>query len=108
MVDLHMHSTYSDGTDDIEALINNVEEANLNCFALTDHDTAEGCRMILSNEKIKTKLKEKTIDFIVGSEWTCIYGNQKMHILANRYLIFYFLHLFLHFLRNKHFLCTLI
>ena len=50
--DLHMHSVYSDGTDTPELLLRNVRAAGLDIFALTDHDTAEGCdavRALLDN-----------------------------------------------------------
>lgn len=82
MVDLHMHSLCSDGSDDLDALIENVNNSGVKIFALTDHDTAEGCRRILTNETLKQKLKYYGMNFIVGVEWTCVYGNQKMHILA--------------------------
>ena len=44
--DLHMHSVYSDGTDTPESLLQNVRAAGLDLFALTDHDTAEGCAAV--------------------------------------------------------------
>ena len=44
--DLHMHSVYSDGTDTPELLLRNVRAAGLDIFALTDHDTAEGCAAV--------------------------------------------------------------
>ncbi len=82
MIDLHMHSTCSDGTDEVETLIDNVNKKGINCFALTDHDTAEGCRRILTEDALKLKLKDYKIDFISGAEWTCILDKQKMHILS--------------------------
>lgn len=82
MIDLHIHSNCSDGSDNLNDLIDNLHKAGVKTFALTDHDTAEGCRQILSNESLKQKLKNYKMSFIVGAEWTCIYGNQKMHLLA--------------------------
>jgi len=82
MIDLHMHSTCSDGTDEVEKLIENINKKGVDCFSLTDHDTAEGCRRILSEDALKTKLSDYKIDFVSGAEWTCIYGGQKMHILT--------------------------
>lgn len=82
MIDLHIHSKYSDGSDNIEDLIDNINSAGIKCFALTDHDTAEGCRKILSDDNLKTKLNKYGIEFIVGTEWTCTYNGLRMHILA--------------------------
>lgn len=44
--DLHMHSVYSDGTDTPRALLQRVRAAGLDIFALTDHDTAQGCAAV--------------------------------------------------------------
>jgi 3',5'-nucleoside bisphosphate phosphatase len=40
--DLHMHSRCSDGTLEVEALVQAVHAAGVEVFALTDHDTLEG------------------------------------------------------------------
>ena len=39
MVDLHVHSTCSDGTFTPEELVDYAMEKGLRAFALTDHDT---------------------------------------------------------------------
>jgi len=41
-IDLHTHSSVSDGTDDPAALIRTAAEAGLDVVALTDHDTTAG------------------------------------------------------------------
>lgn len=82
MIDLHIHSNCSDGTDGLNELMDNIKRTNIDCFALTDHDTAEGCRRILIDGALNQKLKDYKISFVVGAEWTCIYGKQKMHLLA--------------------------
>ena len=82
MFDLHMHSTFSDGKDNLETLINNVKEAGIDYFALTDHDTALGCRTILQSAELQQKIKDYGLTFVVGVEFTCLFGTQKMHILA--------------------------
>lgn len=41
-VDLHTHSTASDGSDSPARLVRNVAAARISAFALTDHDTTEG------------------------------------------------------------------
>ena len=82
MIDMHIHSICSDGSDELDVLIDNLKQSGVKCFALTDHDTAEGCRRFLSDEKLITKLKDESIEFITGIEWSCIYKGEKMHILA--------------------------
>ena len=42
-MDLHMHSTVSDGTDTPAELKERVREAGIALFALTDHDAVKGC-----------------------------------------------------------------
>ncbi len=42
MIDLHTHSTVSDGSDAPEDLVDLALEAGLSAFALTDHDRQDG------------------------------------------------------------------
>ena len=42
IVDLHVHSTKSDGSFTPSELVNYALEKGLSAFALTDHDTTEG------------------------------------------------------------------
>ncbi len=42
MIDLHMHSTYSDGSQTPEQLILEAKAKGLSAIALTDHDTIDG------------------------------------------------------------------
>lgn len=41
-IDLHVHSTVSDGTFTPSELVHYAIEKNLSAFALTDHDTTDG------------------------------------------------------------------
>lgn len=41
-IDLHVHSTYSDGSLTPEELVALALSAGLSAFALTDHDTTDG------------------------------------------------------------------
>lgn len=82
MIDLHMHSTCSDGKDTIEQLIENIKNAGISHFSITDHDTAKASREILSNEALQDKIKAAGLTFVTGCEFSCIYGKQEMHILA--------------------------
>ena len=79
-IDLHMHSTESDGTDSPEQIVEKISaESGIKIFALTDHDT------ISSIEKIK-KVLPNEIFFINGVEFSCkIADDKKCHILAYFY-----------------------
>ena len=44
MIDLHMHSTASDGTDTPVQLAGHVKAVGIQIFALTDHDTIDGLK----------------------------------------------------------------
>lgn len=50
MIDLHTHSTYSDGTFTPEKLCRLAETKNIKILALTDHDTIDGIDDFLSCE----------------------------------------------------------
>lgn len=40
MIDLHMHTKYSDGTDEAKEILKKVEAKGLNTISITDHNTA--------------------------------------------------------------------
>jgi len=42
MIDLHMHTKYSDGTDDILEFLEKAEKSNLEIISITDHNTVKG------------------------------------------------------------------
>lgn len=75
LADLHVHSNNSDGSDSIENLVKEIKKANLEIFALTDHDTIAGCIEI-------TKYIPENIKFIPSIELTCQTGDIKCHILG--------------------------
>lgn len=73
--DLHIHSNYSDGSDTIGELLKNIQDAGLKIFALTDHDTVEGCIEMV-------KIVPDNIHFIPSIELTCKADDVKCHILG--------------------------
>ena len=40
--DLHIHSSYSDGSDSIEELAKKINSSDIDIVSLTDHDTVGG------------------------------------------------------------------
>ena len=79
ILDLHMHSLVSDGTDTPAELLENVKAAGLELFSLTDHDAIQGCLelqgMIAPNDPL----------FIPGVEFSCKDEMGKYHILGYGY-----------------------
>ena len=45
-IDLHMHTTVSDGNDTPEELLQHVREKGIEIFAVTDHDAVKGYGML--------------------------------------------------------------
>ena len=75
-IDLHMHSTVSDGTDSPAELLDHVRQAGLGLFALTDHDAVKGSR------SIRSLLREGDPFFLPGVEFSCRDDAGKYHILG--------------------------
>lgn len=73
--DMHMHSHYSDGSDDLETLLKHVEENGIKTFSLTDHDT------ILGTIKIETMIPDD-LTFYRGIEFSAITKYREVHILG--------------------------
>ena len=78
-IDLHIHSTISDGTDTPEELLSKVKAAGIGLFSLTDHDAIAGAEMV------KKKRGPDDPLFISGAEFSCrdVFG--KYHILGYGY-----------------------
>jgi predicted metal-dependent phosphoesterase TrpH len=70
--DLHMHSTYSDGSGSIEQILHHVQHnTNLDVIAITDHDVIEGS---LRARDLWAKGSYR-FDFVVGEEVTTTQGH---------------------------------
>ncbi len=76
LIDLHVHSTASDGTLSPTELIIKAKEVGLRAVALTDHDTIDGIQeAIEAGEKYG-------IEVIAGIELAAQYGAGEIHILG--------------------------
>ncbi|MGM0602678.1 MAG: PHP domain-containing protein [Bacillota bacterium] len=75
-IDLHMHSTYSDGTLSPEELIKKSAERGLEVISLTDHDTTAG------TAEAAEAAKKNDIEFIPGIEISTYRGEAEYHILG--------------------------
>lgn len=76
-LDLHLHSTASDGTLSPSQLINKCAESGLKVVALTDHDTLDGI-----DEAILQANKLGTIEVIPGIEVSCSWNGTEVHVLG--------------------------
>ena len=79
VMDLHMHSSFSDGTDSPAGLIEKVKAAGIDIFSITDHDETKGCRDMLGN------IKEDDPYFVPGVEFSTSDEEGKYHILGYDY-----------------------
>jgi hypothetical protein len=74
-IDLHTHSTASDGTDTPAELVRKAADAGLDVVALTDHDTTRG-----HAEAIAALPPGLTL--VTGAELSCRVDGVSMHMLA--------------------------
>lgn len=65
-IDLHTHSTRSDGLDTPSQLVTNAAKAGINVLALTDHDTVSGW------DEARSKALELGLGFVPGIEVTSV------------------------------------
>ncbi|WP_275463062.1 PHP domain-containing protein [Streptomyces noursei] len=74
-IDLHTHSTASDGTDTPAELVRQAAAAGLDVVALTDHDTVRG------HAEARAALPEG-LTLVTGAELSCRLDGISLHMLA--------------------------
>ncbi|OGC14934.1 hypothetical protein A3J90_08270 [candidate division WOR-1 bacterium RIFOXYC2_FULL_37_10] len=74
--DLHIHTSFSDGTDSPESIVELSKSLGINIIAITDHDTLDG---IL---RAQEKGKEVGVEVIPGIEFTTETSKTEVHILG--------------------------
>jgi predicted metal-dependent phosphoesterase TrpH len=74
-IDLHTHSTASDGTDTPAELVRNAAAAGLDVVALTDHDTTRGHAEAIA-------ALPQSVTLVTGAELSCGLDGVSMHLLA--------------------------
>ena len=75
-VDLHMHTTHSDGTFTPRGLVRHAKEKGLTCISVTDHDTMS------SFEECAEETKKLGIELIPGIEISAQFEPGTLHILG--------------------------
>ncbi len=76
LIDLHTHSTESDGTLTPEELMKHAQECGLSAVALTDHDAISGI------EKARPIAEALGLEFVPGVELSTDYQGTEIHILG--------------------------
>jgi 3',5'-nucleoside bisphosphate phosphatase len=75
LIDLHVHSSASDGTDSPAEVVRRAAAANLDVMALTDHDTLAGIGAA-------ARALPPGLTLIAGMELSCMYEGRSMHLLG--------------------------
>lgn len=88
MVDLHVHSCYSDGSFSPKELVEYALNHNISAFALTDHDTVAGLEEavsyaeMLSGNICAANPAGNTVEVISGIEFSTEYEGRDIHIVG--------------------------
>lgn len=75
-IDLHTHSTVSDGTDSPRELVRAAAASGLDVVALTDHDTWDGL------DEAAEEAEAIGIGLVPGAEVSCEWQDHSVHVLA--------------------------
>lgn len=75
-IDLHCHSSCSDGALSPEDLLQRAADKGVACLALTDHDTIGGQTRALE------AAKQHNIHMVTGIELSCVWSNYTIHVLG--------------------------
>lgn len=75
-IDMHMHSTYSDGVRTPSELVAMAKSKGLAGIALTDHDSVEGFA------ELSRAAAGTGVDVMTGVELSCEYNGRDLHVLG--------------------------
>ncbi|QGG48271.1 PHP domain-containing protein [Heliorestis convoluta] len=75
-IDLHLHTTASDGQYSPQEMVQKVIEAGIDVFSFTDHESMEGYREVVREAKVKG------LHFIAGVELLVHYKGEEIHLLG--------------------------
>lgn len=75
-IDLHLHSTHSDGTLPPAALIQRIKSAGLSAAALTDHNTVSGVPAFLE------EAHRQGVTAVTGVELSTVRDGRELHLLG--------------------------
>lgn len=75
-VDLHTHTSASDGTLTNSELVSILWEHDIEFFSVTDHDTIE------NSVRMEAVAKRAALDFVLGAEISSTFEGKEYHILS--------------------------
>ena len=75
-IDLHLHSTHSDGTLTPAEIIARAKSLGLTAVALTDHNTVSGVPTFLS------EAEKQGVTAVAGTELSTVYKGKEIHLLG--------------------------
>jgi predicted metal-dependent phosphoesterase TrpH len=76
MIDLHLHTTASDGALSAAELVARAQDKGLTTIAVTDHDS------MAAVPELEALTREAGLDFVSGIEITTLWGGRDVHVLA--------------------------
>ena len=76
MIDLHLHTTASDGRSSPEDLVQAAVRARLDTISVTDHDTVAGL------DRVAAACATVEVEWVPGIEITAIYEDVDVHVLG--------------------------
>lgn len=81
-VDLHIHTTYSDGVFSPEKIVDTAIDAGLDAIAITDHDNVLAYPIALNYAQKIADSGGKALEILPGVEINTIYKDIEIHILG--------------------------
>lgn len=75
IVDLHTHTTASDGGLSPQELVQRAVQRGVDMLAITDHDTLDAYQQLTAEE-------QEAIELVVGAEFSCNWQGVNIHILG--------------------------
>lgn len=76
MLELHCHTTFSDGTLTPTQLVESAVKAGVRALAITDHDTFNGC------EEALRAAEDYNLEIVPGLELSTVHNGTSLHILG--------------------------
>ncbi len=76
LADLHIHTFFSDSTSSPEEVVEDAKQKNLNCIAITDHDTTDGIK------PTQEAAKKSGLEVLPGIELSSEIHEKDIHILG--------------------------
>ena len=76
VIDLHLHTTASDGRCSPTELVRRVHAAGVRVFAVTDHDTVAG------HDEAAAAARAHDLTFVPGIEITAVWAGRDVHVLG--------------------------